>query len=157
MVGLLAAGKRISAAHPPCKSELMLLCEKFQARFSAPAVNGSSLILLNEAAIELSVPRRRLYDIINVLEAVEIVSRTGKLAYEWRGLKHLPELLDRLVADQVGVLPWTDMPTGMYRPVVAGTHCIHKFAFKCQVMSASCTSAISTQAACSQSTLPYQS
>ena len=150
----------------------MLLCEKFQARFGAPAAGTSSLILLNEAAIELSVPRRRLYDIINVLEAVEvmsdlvlrfvlhgmasciiscllickylsggrsattyssvrfilsepeaalwgamkevgistpltafsavqIVSRTGKLAYEWRGLNHLPELLDRLVADQV--------------------------------------------------------
>ena len=35
------------------------------------------------------------------LPALQIVSRTGKLAYEWRGLKHLPELLDRLVADQV--------------------------------------------------------
>ena len=69
---MLAAGKRISAAHPPCKSELMLLCEKFQARFGDPSANGSSLILLNEAAIELSVPRRRLYDIINVLEAVEV-------------------------------------------------------------------------------------
>lgn len=32
---------------------------------------------------------------------LQIVARTGKLAYEWRGLKHLPELLDRLVADQV--------------------------------------------------------
>ncbi len=27
--------------------------------------------------------------------------RTGKLAYEWRGLEHLPALLDRLVADEV--------------------------------------------------------
>ena len=52
----------------------MLLCEKFQARFGAPAAGTSSLILLNEAAIELSVPRRRLYDIINVLEAVEVGS-----------------------------------------------------------------------------------
>lgn len=69
---LVLAGKRISAAHPPCKSELMLLCEKFQARFGAPPAGTSSLILLNEAAIELSVPRRRLYDIINVLEAVEV-------------------------------------------------------------------------------------
>ena len=69
---MLAAGKRISAAHPPCKSELMLLCEKFQARFGDSSAHGSSLILLNEAAIELSVPRRRLYDIINVLEAVEV-------------------------------------------------------------------------------------
>lgn len=49
----------------------MLLCEKFQARFGGPQA-GPALILLNEAAIELAVPRRRLYDIINVLEAVEV-------------------------------------------------------------------------------------
>lgn len=71
------AGKRISAAHPPCKSELMLLCEKFQARFGGGAGAGPALILLNEAAIELAVPRRRLYDIINVLEAVEVRVRLG--------------------------------------------------------------------------------
>ncbi len=33
---------------------------------------------------------------------MQIVARTGKLAYEWAGLQHLPQLLDRLVADQVG-------------------------------------------------------
>jgi len=49
----------------------MLLCEKFQARFGRPKA-FPALILLNEAAIELAVPRRRLYDIINVLEAVEV-------------------------------------------------------------------------------------
>ena len=84
---LMCAGKRISATHPPCKSELMLLCEKFQARFGGRAAESApgqqqgapaqqqqqpALILLNEAAIELAVPRRRLYDIINVLEAVEV-------------------------------------------------------------------------------------
>ena len=31
----------------------------------------------------------------------QVVSRTGKLAYEWRGLAGLPQLLDRLVADKV--------------------------------------------------------
>jgi hypothetical protein len=57
----------------------MLLCEKFQARFGRCAATSAltqqpppALILLNEAAIELAVPRRRLYDIINVLEAVEV-------------------------------------------------------------------------------------
>ena len=35
----------------------------------------------------------------------QIVSRTGKLAYEWAGLQQLPQLLDRLVADQVGQTP----------------------------------------------------
>ena len=59
----------------------MLLCEKIQARFGTPAAGDSSLILLNEAAIELSVPRRRLYDIINVLEAVEASPRTCSTAH----------------------------------------------------------------------------
>lgn len=75
----MGAGKRISAAHPPCKSELMLLCEKFQARFGRPRTAASQgLILLNEAAIDLAVPRRRLYDIINVLEAVEVGTPSAK-------------------------------------------------------------------------------
>jgi hypothetical protein len=38
-----------------------------------------------------------------MLGSGQIVARTGKLAYEWRGLEHLPKLLDRLVADQVGI------------------------------------------------------
>ena len=37
----------------------------------------------------------------HVVAAAQIVSRTGKLAYEWRGLAGLPQLLDRLVADKV--------------------------------------------------------
>lgn len=54
----------------------MLLCEKFQARFGGSgAAPAPALILLNEAALELAVPRRRLYDIINVLEAVEVRAR----------------------------------------------------------------------------------
>ena len=69
----MRVGKRVSAAHPPCKSELMLLCERFQERFGRLSSNGKpTKIHLNECAIALGVPRRRLYDIINVFEAAEV-------------------------------------------------------------------------------------
>jgi len=101
-IGRCKCGKKISAAHPACKSELMLLCEKFQAVFGRA---GAEEIQLNEAAVRLNVARRRLYDIINVLEAVEIISRTGKLTYQWRGMEHLPRLLERLVEEETAGTP----------------------------------------------------
>lgn len=104
--GRCKCGKRIAADHPPCKSELMLLCEKFQRRFGQLGARGEpQAIMLKDAVAELGVSRRRLYDIINVLEAVEIVRRTGKLTYEWRGLGHLPALLRRLVQEEGSGVP----------------------------------------------------
>lgn len=68
-------GKRISVDHPPCKSGLVLLCEQFTQRFGQLTADGAPRSLpLNEVAAALSVPRRRLYDILNVLEAVEVLS-----------------------------------------------------------------------------------
>jgi hypothetical protein len=54
----------------------MLLCERFQALFGRLAPGGAPTELrLNDVAAQLAVPRRRLYDIINVLEAVEIIAK----------------------------------------------------------------------------------
>ncbi len=51
----------------------MLLCERFQQRFGTPTADGRPQeIMLKTAVTELGVSRRRLYDIINVLEAVEV-------------------------------------------------------------------------------------
>ena len=111
------AGKRISAAHPPCKSELMLLCERFQARFGGdPSVGGNpgaqggppALILLNEAALELAVPRRRLYDIINVLEAVEVGpwQLGGSCCVLWVGRTALVALLCSPFTEAAGGGAW---------------------------------------------------
>lgn len=51
----------------------MLLCERFQQRFGTPTADGRPQeIMLKSAVAQLGVSRRRLYDIINVLEAVEV-------------------------------------------------------------------------------------
>ena len=60
---------------------------------------------LDDLAADCGVPRRRLYDILNVLEAVDVASRVGKLAYVWRGDANLPSLLDTLASDQVTGAP----------------------------------------------------
>jgi hypothetical protein len=41
----------------------------------------------------IGVERRRIYDIVNILEAVDIVSRKGKNEYVWHGLTRLAKAL----------------------------------------------------------------
>lgn len=54
---------------------LGLLCERFLRQFAS---EQGSTISLDEAANGLEVERRRIYDIVNVLEALGLVQRLQK-------------------------------------------------------------------------------
>ena len=78
---------------PRQTKSLSLLCERFIGLYSSGYEN---LISLDEVCSTLGVERRRIYDIVNVLEAVEIVVRKGKNKYAWFGVSRLPSAIEKI-------------------------------------------------------------
>eukprot|EP00038_Savillea_parva_P016323 m.16591 g.16591 ORF g.16591 m.16591 type:complete len:625 (-) comp3401_c0_seq1:132-2006(-) len=77
------------------EKSLGLLSENFLRMFMG---TDHTEICLDEVARELGVERRRIYDIVNVLEGVEVVMRKEKNRYTWLGLGGMGQTLSRLKA-----------------------------------------------------------
>ena len=74
---------------------LGLLCDNFIHHF---ARSDSDLIELEAVAPVLGVGRRRMYDIVNVLESLDVVQKDRASSYTWLGITQLPQCVVQLEA-----------------------------------------------------------
>lgn len=72
------------------------LSKKFIEHFEA---KGNNIIQLDKITHELGVERRRIYDVINILESLNVVSKKGKNNYEWRGLSEAVRTIHRCMRE----------------------------------------------------------
>uniref|UniRef100_A0A8C8B2E5 Transcription factor E2F7 n=1 Tax=Otus sunia TaxID=257818 RepID=A0A8C8B2E5_9STRI len=92
------------------QKSLGLLCQKFLARYpSYPLSTEKTTISLDEVASILGVERRRIYDIVNVLESLHLVTRVAKNQYCWHGRHNLSQTLKTL--QEVGELQYGELLT----------------------------------------------
>lgn len=78
---------------------LGILCDRFISKYpEVPSSNEEIIIGLDAIAKDLQVERRRMYDIVNVLESVEFMVRIAKNRYTWQGRSKLNSTLARLKA-----------------------------------------------------------
>lgn len=90
-----AAPQREFAARSRRDSSLRFICAKILGRHHG---RPESEIRLNEFARTLGVERRRIYDIVNILEGFEVVRKREKNVYLWKGVEGFLAKLRRLAA-----------------------------------------------------------
>ncbi|KAL3526006.1 hypothetical protein ACH5RR_014378 [Cinchona calisaya] len=78
-----------------CRKEksLGVLCSNFLKLYNK---EGADSIGLDHAAFQLGVERRRIYDIVNILESVGVLTRKAKNQYSWNGFDAIPQALNLL-------------------------------------------------------------
>jgi len=78
---------------------LGVLCANFMRRYSkihTDQPTNNPEVTIDEASQSLMVERRRIYDIINILEAIEVVTRKGKNTYNWHGMGQITNTLRKM-------------------------------------------------------------
>lgn len=49
---------------------------------------GDKILVIDKVMKEINIPRRRIYDIINIMEILHVVEKIKKNMYRWRGLRY---------------------------------------------------------------------
>lgn len=70
------------------------LCKRFLVLYGR---EQPDLLYLDSCTAELAVERRRIYDIINILESFFVIKRQAKNAYEWKGIHQIIESISQQI------------------------------------------------------------
>ena len=91
---------------------LGLLCSRFLELYASHTC-GESHLSLDHAAASLGVERRRMYDVVGILEACEVVVRRGKNSYTCAPLRAGPTAGARRAAKRIYASRqnWPSLPT----------------------------------------------
>ncbi|KAI6183841.1 hypothetical protein M3Y97_00532100 [Aphelenchoides bicaudatus] len=90
------AGSSSSSQHHSRKEKsLGILCRRFLVTMGENLREGTD-IHLETVATKMDTEKRRIYDIVNVMEALESMSKTNKSFYRWNTLSMLPQLMSSL-------------------------------------------------------------
>ena len=85
------------------KKSLGVLAENFLNAYKV--LPKGSTIVVDEAAVELGVERRRIYDVVNILESICLVCKKHKNTYTWMGMDHLDAVFGRLQSQAIAEYP----------------------------------------------------
>jgi len=86
------------------------LCKRFIQTYSG---DKYLFISVDDAAKILQVERRRVYDVVNILECLDIIARECKNTYRWKGMNQLPSLLGRWQAEAISLWPKEAQSNGL--------------------------------------------
>ena len=103
-LGAVEADEPVEGVSRKDKS-LGLLCDNFLQLF---ACGFSATVELEPVAIRLGVGRRRIYDIVNVLESLDVVQKDRASSYTWLGITQLPQCVVQLEAASAAGGPLRD-------------------------------------------------
>ncbi|KAF1765075.1 hypothetical protein GCK72_005026 [Caenorhabditis remanei] len=79
------------------EKSLGLLCQRFLIAINEETTGSpTNEVHLETVARKMSVEKRRIYDIVNVMEALDAMQKTNKSYYKWQGLELLPKLMSEL-------------------------------------------------------------
>jgi len=70
------------------------LCRRFLGLYGS---EDRTMLYLDQCTRELAVERRRIYDIINILESFQVINRQAKNAYHWKGINKVVMSIERQI------------------------------------------------------------
>ena len=83
-----------SQAYNRKEKSLGELCRRFLFLYGTPQ---RGLLYLDQCTRELGVERRRIYDIINILESFSVIQRCAKNEYQWRGIDKIVSSIEKQI------------------------------------------------------------